>query len=565
MSDDLLNECDVLVIGSGATGLLAAVRLHDLKLKPLVVEKSDRYGGTSAVSGGGIWVPNNHDLEADTEQLALTYLKACIGEEADESRLRAFIADAPRMARYLHEHAGVPLASINAFPDYFSRLPGAIVGRAMAPIDMDGKLLGEHYFKLRDSYSYLKLFGRLSINNAEAGMIGAKAPGWVALLIRRLCAYWLDFIWRRRTPRDRRLSNGQALVGGLRKAMLDRGIPLVLGTRLIELIQQEGRVVGAVVERNGHRRDIVARRGVILATGGFEGNQLMRRHHLAHVGDHHHSAAPRGINVGEGIQAGQAIGAAIEGMGLVWKAPVVRVPVSSESNVDFAMPLFWDRSAPGSLCVNRKAQRFVDEAVSYDQFGAAMLEDHAASGANLPCWMIFDASCRRRSLIGPLVPGEITPDNKLPPEWADSLYHRADSIESLAERIELDPQELNKTIQTFNEDARLGVDRQFDRGGCPYDQYFSNPKIKPNGSLAPLDKAPFYAVRLDLGDIGTKGGLKTDAAARVLDQRGGVIPGLYAAGNTAASIFINAYPGAGGTLAPALTQAVVAAENIAGV
>jgi 3-oxosteroid 1-dehydrogenase len=559
------DECDVLVVGSGAAGMLAAVRVADAGLRTVVIEKSDRYGGTSAVSGGGIWIPNNPDVAPqDNVELALTYLSACTRGEADETRLRAFLADGPRMVQYANEKAGLALASLSVFPDYQSRLPGAIRGRTVSPTDMDGKLLGEEYFKLRDSYSYLKLFGRLSLNIGEAGLIGAKAPGWKRTLFRMLRKYWLDIPWRRRTPRDRRLSNGQALVGRLRKAMLDRNIPLLLNTALVSLeAGAGGRVNAAVVEHLGVKRRVRARHGVILASGGFESNQAMRESYLQTPGSHRFSAPPRGINVGDGILAGLAQGAALGTMKYMWKAPVVVMPVTAESNVHFALPIFWDRAAPGSICVNRSGRRFVNECFSYDAFGMAMITDDAASGANLPCWMIFDASCRRRSIVGPLLPAEVMPDRKLPLEWTDSVFYRAESLQDLATKIGVDAAGLLDTVRKFNDDARAGVDTLFDRGGSAYDQFFGHPAVKPNGNLAPLETAPYYAIRLDLGDIGTKGGLRTDAFGRVLRPDGAEIAGLYAAGNTAASIFANSYPGAGGTLGPGLTQAFVAAEHIA--
>lgn len=563
MADLSPQDQDLVVVGSGAAGMLAAVRAHDLGLKVVLIEKTSSYGGTSAISGGGIWVPMNFDIEGDdTPETALAYLEACTRGAVPSSVLAAYVEQAPRMARYLRDEAGVPLSAIAPLPDYLSRLPGAARGRTLAPGDMDGKALGADYFQLREPYSYLKLMGRLSINNAEAGILGAKAPGWRKLIVKLLRNYWLDFSWRRRTRRDARLCNGQALVGWLRLAMMKRGIPLLLNTRLEQLeTDAEGRVIGVHAIRNGQAVRLAAS-AVILAAGGFESNQPMRDRYLAPTSTARLSATPRGINEGDAIQAGEAVGARLEGMNHVWRAPVLVMPVQGESNVDFALPFFWDRGAPGSLCVNRAGERFVDEAVAYDEFGGAMIADHARSAQNLPCWMIFDADCRRRSLIGPLMPGELVPDNKLPPEWLGAVFHRADSLAALAADIDVDPARLEATICRFNEAARSGIDPEFDRGGSMYDQFWGNPAIKPNGSLAPVQTSPFYAVRLDLGDLGTKGGLAIDGAARVLG-RSAPIPGLFAVGNCSASIFADAYPGAGGTLGPALTMAMLAAEAAA--
>lgn len=556
--------CDVVVVGSGAAGMLAAVRAHDLGLRVIVIEKASSYGGTSAISGGGIWVPLNFDIAAeDSAEAAHTYLSACTRGQMSAEHLRSYIEHAPRMARYLKEEAGVPLASIRPLPDYLSRLPGAARGRTLAPGDMDGKKLGEDFFRLREPYSYLKLMGRLSLNNFEAGVLGAKAPGWRQLIFRLLRNYWLDIGWRRRTRRDARLCNGQALVGWLRLALQKRNIPLLLNTRLESLIKNsDGSVAGVRASRNGSAVTLDASGGVILAAGGFESNQTMRDTYLDTSSSAPFSAAPRGINEGDAIRAGELAGARLKSMHLVWRAPVLRMPVSGESNVDFAFPFFWERGAPGSICVNRLGERFVDEAVAYDEFGGAMQLDQARSGANLPCWMLFDATCRHRSLVGPLMPGELKPDGKLPPEWLDAVYYRAATIEELAGKIGIDPTRLRRTVEGFNAAAKEGVDHEFDRGGSMYDQFWGNPAVKPNGSLAPLETGPFYAIRLDLGDLGTKGGLAIDITGQVLGE-GGVIPGLYAAGNCTASIFADAYPGAGGTLGPALTIALRAAEALA--
>lgn len=555
---------DVVVVGSGAAGLLAAIRAHDLGLSAVVLEKDDRFGGTSAVSGGGIWVPCNFDMaEEDSPENALAYLKACTDNQVPDETLSAYIVEAPRMARYLHEEAGVKLASIQPMPDYLSRLPGSTLGRTLAPADVDGKRLGDEFFRLRAPYSYLRLLGRLSINNQDAGILGAKAPGWRKLMFSLLKNYWFDFGWRRRTSRDARLCNGQALVGALRCSMIDRGIPLLLGTGLDRLeLNDGGRVMGVIAKNKGQEIKVTARRGVILAAGGFESNSVMRHQHLNDELATGITAAPRGMNMGDAIGAGEVAGGRLEGMQRAWRAPVLRMPVQGEDNVEYAMPFFWERGTPGSLCVNRNGDRFVDEAVSYDEFGAAMLADQAATGANLPCWMIFDAACRQRSLVGPLMPGELKPDKKLPPEWLDSVYYRADSLEGLAEKIRVDPIGLRKAVDQINNAAETGIDEKFDRGGSLYDQFFGNPEVKPNVSLAPVSDAPFYAVRLDLGDLGTKGGLATDMRARVQNAQG-TIAGLYAAGNCSASIFADAYPGAGGTLGPALTMAMLAAEDAA--
>jgi 3-oxosteroid 1-dehydrogenase len=555
---------DVIVVGSGAAGMLAAIRLAELGRRVVVIEKSDRYGGTSAVSGGGIWTPNNFIIEKeDSSEEALTYLKAATRGLAANEQLQRFVETAPRVARYLNDALGIGLSSARGMFDYASTLTGAKPGRMLTPLAFDGKTLGEDFHKLRDSYSFVQLFGRYSITLDEAFVLVGKSKGWIRLLARIMLNYWRDIAWRRSTRRDSRLTNGQALVAGLRRAMLQRDIPLLLNTGLDELIvDSAGRVQGVRAKRHGTTVELLAGAGVLLTAGGFESSQPMRDQYIDHKSSAVFSVAPRGINCGDAILAGQAIGARLKFMEFTWRVPVIRVPVRGEGNVDYAQPLFWDRATPSSICVNRLGQRFVDEYVSYDDFGYAMLRDNERTGANLPCWMIFDAKARRNSSIGPMLPGELKPDSKLPPEWQDSLYYRANTIAALAAKINVDPSALTATVESFNKAAAVGVDSEFQRGESPFDKFFVDPRNGPNGALAPLAAAPFYAVRLDLGDLGTKGGLEIDADARVIGATG-PIEGLYAAGNCTGSIFANTYPGPGGTLGPAMAMAMLAAEGIA--
>lgn len=555
-------SADVIIVGSGAAGMFAAVLADELGLSAIVIEKAAQYGGTSAVSGGGIWIPNHDGLrDRDSEEQALTYLRACGAH--DEARIGAYVADAPRAMRALQNVARVGMTPNPGFPDYLSRLPGAGVERVLSPDPIDGKQLGAAFEEMRPTFPYLKLLGRLSLTNGEAGMLSVKAPGWKAMLFGLLRRYWLDLPWRLRTRRDRRLTNGEALVGGLRKAMLDRGIPLLLNTTLVALERDGDRVNGIIAERGGSKLRYTAKRGVLIAAGGFEGNPSMRKQHLDPRTPDWSSAAPRGMNRGDGISAGVAAGAAIAEMGLAWKAPVISVPDASQPDGILVQPYFWERGSPGAICVNRRGERFVDEGCSYDEFAAAMLTDDDRTGASLPAWIIFDADARARHLIGPLMPSELKPDAKLPRDWLGKVYHRADSITQLAQQIGVDPHRLGATVAIFNADAAKGIDSQFDRGGCAYDAYFADPRVKPNGNLAPLAKAPFYAMRIDVGELGTKGGLVVDAAHRVLDAAAVPLPGLFATGNSSMSPFGNAYPGAGATLGPAITGALVAVEAMA--
>jgi 3-oxosteroid 1-dehydrogenase len=557
--------CDVLVVGSGAGGLLSALRAHDLGLETIVIEKSDRYGGTSAVSGGGIWIPNNDAIkDTDSPELAMSYLRACTKGRVSVERLRAYVDHAPQVHRYL-ESLGVRYFSVPGYSDYCPSLPGALAGgRTMMPLPFDGRALGDEIFQQREPHPTHKVFNRMQIDLAEMGPLIRRTPGWWRVALKMLLRYWLgDLRFRLRSGRDRRLSTGNAMIAGLRKAMLDRKIPLLLNTGLARIELQRGRVCGAVVVRNGTEHTIEARHGVILAAGGFEKNQALRDRHMPKATPTDYSLSPGLNNSGDALQAATSIGADTEFLDQAWWVATMRVPAPGFNNADMRAALFMERAYPHTVCVNRLGKRFANEAQSYNDFGAAMLEDDRRTGANAPCWMIFDATARYRYPIGALLPPPLWPDWRLPREWFDNVFYRAGTLQELARKIELDPAALAATIERFNGFAASGVDEDFGRGDSAYDRFFGDPRNTPNGTLGAIAKPPFYAMRIDIGDIGTKGGLKTDANANVLGKDGQPIPGLYAAGNVSASITYDSYPGAGATLGPAMTFGYLAAQDIA--
>lgn len=566
-SDLSVSEFDVIVVGSGAGGMLTAIRARDLGLKAVVLEKSDRYGGTSAVSGGAIWIPNNRSLQdKDSPEKAMEYLLACTEGKVSKAKLARYIETAPKLVDYLAS-LGVEyfVHPTLTYPDYYPWLPGSLPGgRTMfvRPLE-DGGVLGEEYFRLRESYPEFKLLEKISLDLEEGSALLYRKPGWVKVLIAVLARYWTDWGWRRRTQRDRRLTIGNAMIGGLRKAMIERGIPLLLNTRMTGLVAENGRVIGVQVEREGQPETLCAARGVILASGGFERSQMLREQHLEHLTREDWSGTPQANNVGDALVAAQSIGAETEFLNEAWWAPTIRLPSRQAPNTNRHQPLFFERGMPHSLCVNRNGVRFTNEGCSYHQFGQAMMRDHANTGANLPCWFVFDAEYRRKYPLGSLLPGSVLGDSKLPPDWFDNLLYKADTLEQLAGKINVPPNALEDTVARFNGFASTGVDDDFGRGGNIYNLYFGDPSHEPNRTLGPLVKAPFYAVRIDLGDLGTKGGPKTDEFARVLNNQGEPIVGLYATGNVAGSVMGPAYPGAGATLGSAMTFGLVAAEHLA--
>lgn len=557
---------DVVVVGSGAGAMTAAVIAADQGLSVLMVEKAAQYGGTSALSGGGIWIPDNHYFKAiggkDSYEQAMTYLKASVGDRVDESRLHAYLTHAPAMIRYLEERTRVHYTVADKYPDYYQDLPGSLKGgRSLDPELFDTSVLGDELENLREASPTTLLMGKIAWTARHAHKAMAKTPGWRLLVLWLMLRYKLDFAWRKKTRRDRRTALGNALVASLRASMLDRNIPLWLNTDFRDLIEEDGKVVGVVVERDGQLQRIRALRGVILGAGGFEQNQALRDRYLPQPNKHEWSATPKGNNTGAALEAGQKLGAATDLLDWAWWAPTLQVPGEAQSRGVFA-----ERAFPGAIVVNGQGRRFVNEASPYLEFVDAMYRDNEASGGrSVPSWVIFDSKFRFNYAMGPLMPAQIMPDSRLRKGWRGSVYWKADSLAELAGQIGVDAAGLEDTAQRINRFAQSGVDEDFGRGGNVFDRYYGDSNVKPNPCLAPLAKGPFYAMRMNAGDIGTKGGLLTNAQAQVLREADGApIPGLYAIGNTSASVMGTRYPGAGATLGPAMTFGYIAAHHLAG-
>ena len=553
---------DVVVVGSGAGAMMTACRAHDNGLSVLLIEKTALYGGTSAVSGGSVWIPGNHHIAeqggTDSAEEALAYLKAATKGEVTEERLRAYIDQAPRMLRYAEEKTWVRYRANPYYADYYQELPGAKLGYRSLDVQVfDGSALGDDVLSMRETSPTMLMFGRISMTTPEAVTLLSRAPGWRKLAMRMLRNYWLDLPWRLRSKRDRRLNMGNALVGALRRSVLDRGIPLWLNTSLQSLVRDSGRITGVSVLHQGRLLRIAARKGVVLAAGGFERNQQMRDQYLPKPTKAEWSGTPP-CNTGDAIRAAQAVGASVGLMQHAWWTPTVRVPGEEKQR-----GLFSERALPGCIVVNRLGRRFANEAQDYLDFVLAMYADHGKHGANLPAWMVFDGRFRRKYNVGPLMCAAVRPDALQPRGWLGNVYFRGASLTELAGRIGVDAQGLVHSVERLNAYAGTGVDLEFNKGGNPYDRFYGDPSCKPNPCLAPLSEPPYYALPLDAGEIGTKGGLMTDEHARVVTAAGEPIPGLYATGNTSASVAGPSYPGAGATLGPAMTFGFVAANHIA--
>jgi len=547
---------DVLAVGSGAAAMVAALTAHDRGATTLLIEKGSEFGGSSARSGGGIWIPNNHLMRSagieDNPADALAYLKAVTRGVEPEDRLEAFVTHGPEMIQYLCAHTRVRLHGMPTYPDYYPSQPGwRPGGRGIESDYFDGRLLGNEILRLH-CYPGMERV-KMTINEAHGVLTGQ--PGWLQNILKLAIKYALDVPWRLRSKRGRHLAMGPALIGTLRLSLIDRSVPLWLSTPARELVREEGRVVGVVAERDGRALRIRAAKGVILATGGFESAQALRELYLPKPTNAAWTAG-NPHNTGDAVGLGVAVGAGTDLMDYVCWMPVNMVP-----GRDTAHPLLHERTLPGSYIVNQRGERFVDEALPYIDTVKAMYENNRASAASVPAYMIFDATFRRKYPLGPILPGSAQPDWLISRQLRASYLTKAGTVAELAQSLRIDAAGLTATIAKVNQYARSGVDLDFHRGESTYDRFYGDPAVQPNPCLGPVDTPPFYAITVYPGDIGTMGGLKTDANAQVLTEQAEVIPGLYAVGNCSASAIGGTYPGPGSTLGPAMTFGYIAARH----
>ena len=555
---------DLLIVGSGAGAMAAAIAAHDRGGKVLLIEKTPLYGGSSAMSGGSLWIPNNHLMAAagvkDSPEEARSYLQAITRGEVPEEKLRAYVETAPVMLKYMSERAGLRMQSMLTYTDYYPEAPGGKPGgRSVEPEHFDARLLGAEFDRQREPAVQELVVGRMSMTATEAHHMLARHPGWGKMTMQIMLRYYFDIGGRLKGKRDRCLSLGNALMGMLRRALMDRNIPLWLNSPAREFIVDNGRVVGAVVEQEGRPTRICGTKGVVLAGGGFESSGEMRKQYLPNPTEAEWTTANPG-NTGDIIRMGMALGAAIDLMDDAWWGPTTVVP-----GEDRARMLVIEKGLPGSLFVNQRGKRFLNEAAPYNDICKRMYENHTPESPCVPCYMIFDGTFRKKYPCGPLLPASQLPDWALPKKLKDSGYlKKADTLDGLAAQLGIDAAGLKASVAQMNEYARNGKDPEFHRGESLFDKYYGDEKVKPNSCLAPLEKPPYYGIIVYAGDLGTKGGLKTDVGARVLKASGEPIPGLYAIGNCSASVMGRTYPGAGGTMGPAMTFGYIVARDLFG-
>ena len=550
---------DLLIVGSGAGALTAALTANELGLEAMIIEKGHLWGGTSATSGGTLWIPcTRHMAEAgvpDSEEDAFSYLKSLIGDEVPETKLRAYIENASKMLHFLEDRCEAQFRCVQ-YADYHMDLPGAKENRSHEPLPITAGRLGRHYSSLQPMHQAAQAFGRVNWTIGEARPMITKRPGWMWNTFKVMSRYYLDLPQRYRTIKDRRLTAGNSLLGQLRAALNARKVPLRLGVALKDLIRDGDRVTGAIVDYSGQEFTIQARRGVVLAAGGFERNADMRNQNFA-TGSSPQWSGSQVNNTGDAIQAAERSGAQLEFMDSAWWAPSMKL-----GDEDRARPMFVERALPGCMIVNQQGVRYMNESASYHVAGGTMMQLNSETCATVPSWFIFDARYRGEYPVGPLLPGPPATDGMVKASMKDILF-RGDSIAELAEKIDIAPDVLEATFSRFNEYAEMGEDPDFDRGVNGYDRYYGDPRNEPNPCLAPLKKAPYYAVKIFPGDIGTKGGVLTNENGQAVDESGSLIRGLYAIGNSSASVMGRTYPGAGSTLGPAMTYGYLAAHHAA--
>lgn len=543
---DSTDRYDFVVVGAG-TGMLAAIAAAQAGLKVLLVEKSEYVGGSTALSGGGFWVPGSRLLTelggSDDPGRARAYLEAVTAGETGEDRWGTFLEHGPAAVETLRRATPLHFLHMKDYADYFPELPGgSATGRALEPAPFNARTLGEDRALVRPpamaapfpmpvtgrTYRWLNLIARKPQGIVTAARLLGKGVGGLAI--------GREYI-----------AGGGALAAGLFAGVRAASVDVWLSTPLRSLVTDGGRVVGVVVTRDGADVTVAAEKGVLLSAGGFDRNTELRHHYQSEQLDPGWCfGSPE--NTGDTVAIAQEAGADLAFMDEAWWFPAVPVPGPMPGT------LLAERSLPGQIIVDQQGRRFMNEAVNYMSAGQALVRHQ------LPVWHVFDQRFRNHYLYAT----SVFPRQALPQAWYDAgVAVRADTIEELSRRVSAP--DLPATIERFNTLAAAGRDDDFQRGASAYDRYYGDPTVSPNPCLGPVDHGPFYAVKLVLGDLGTCGGVRADGYARALRPDGSVVEGLYASGNAAGNAFGRVYPGPGATIGQGLVYSWIAARHAAGV
>ena len=552
---------DVIVIGAGAGGMTAAAVAASEGLRVLVIEKTAFVGGTTAWSGGMVWIPVNGKMKqaglADSPSDAANYLAATVPETENADLREAFLARGPEAVDYLEAHTEVRLQPVRTYPDYFPQMPGSTAGgRVLEPVTFDGARLGSNFRRLRPPLPEFTVFGGMMVNRLDIPHLRKVGRSLRSTLraMRLVSQYALQ---RLSAPRGTTLHLGNALAARLYASLLARGVEVRFGAEVERLSIEGDAVTGVSLKDTSGARAIVARRGVVLATGGFSHDAALREKFFPAASGSVSATAPAGT--GDGLHLAASLGA---GLNTRVASPAYWVPASRFTRADGSGGVFphtvTDRAKPGVIAVNAAGKRFVNEALSYHEFVLAMLRDgNDAEGRS------FHLVCDRHFLwsygLGRIQPFTL----RLRRYIQSGELIEAPSIEALADAIGVERSALSATVENYNRHARVGLDPEFGRGTTIYQRHLGDPGHSPNPCVAPIEQPPFYALKIVPADLGTAIGLRTDGHARVVGDNGAVVPGLYACGNDMGSIMNGNYPGPGITLGPALTFGYLAGRHLA--
>ncbi len=554
---------DVLVIGSGAAGMAAAITAAARGLSVLVAEKAPLFGGTTAISGGWLWVPHNPEVRAagleEPEEAPRTYLRAVLENQYDDRKINTYLAAGPQMAAFFTRETEVKFLPGSDIPDFHGHLPGAAKGgRSMVAAPYDGKMLGPLLLRLRQPIPETTFLGMGIASGLDLYHFLHATRKFSSFLhvTKRVARHFKD---RALHGRSMQLVNGNALAARLLRSAVDKGVELREGLEATRLITDQGRVTGALLERAEGTLAVIAKHGVILATGGFPHDALRQQAQFPHIksGTPHASAAPHENN-GGGLRLGEQAGGHVRN-DLAEAAASAPVSLPPRADGTFGrFPHLIDRAKPGLIAVTATGKRFVNEAGPYHDFMRGLF---AAIPPSQPvqAWLICDSVFLHRYGLGAVKPFPVPKGFYL----RNGYLKRGQNLTDLAAVCGIDAATLEKTVSTHNAGVPRGEDAEFGRGSTLFQRVNGDPDISPNPCLTSIARAPFYAVKIVPGSLGTFAGLDTDENARVLDTQGAPIPGLFAVGNDMSSIMGGHYPSGGITLGPAMTFGWLAANFIA--